>query len=262
MIEYKKTLVRLNKTKAELVNAQNLFNLDVKPYPELQQTMADIDQLDKIYSLYIKFKDFQEQMASMLWGELDITALQKGADDFEKECRRFPKDLKEIYTFKMVEARLSNFKESLPLVVSLKNDSMKERHWIKLMGVTGVTFDTTLKTLTLSNIFSMELHRFTTDIEDIINESVQEAKIEGEIAKIEAVWRNNMLQLYMYKKDGQPRGQALRPAEDVKVCATLHYPFCIPNTYSFRFTQRTTFSVGTRRSSFESPDYCRVAVRR
>jgi dynein heavy chain, axonemal len=217
MAEYKKILARLNKTKAELVNAQNLFNLDVRPYPMLQLTLADMDQLDKIYGLYIKFKDFQETMASMLWGDLDITALQKGAEDFEKECKRFPKELKEIYTFKMVEARLSNFKESLPLVVNLKNDSMKQRHWIKLMEVTKVTFDTTLKTLTLSNIFSMELHRFTADVEDIINESAQEAKIENELAKIEAAWRNNMLQLMIYKKDGAARGSVLKPADDIKL---------------------------------------------
>jgi hypothetical protein len=32
----------------------------------------------------------------MLWGDLDIAALQKGADDFEKEARKFPKYLKEM----------------------------------------------------------------------------------------------------------------------------------------------------------------------
>ena len=174
MQQYKKTLIRLNKVKAELVNAQNLFNLDVKPYQPLQLTIQDMDQLEKIYALFIKFKDFQETMSSMLWGDLDIQALMKGAEDFEKECKKFPKELKEIYTFKMVEARLANFKESLPLVVSLKNDSMKQRHWIKLMEFTGVSFDTTLKTLTLSNIFSMELHKFASDVEEIINEASQE----------------------------------------------------------------------------------------
>ena len=45
------------------------------------------------------------------------------------------------------------------MVVNLKNDAMKTRHWQKLMDLTSVAFDTTLKTLTLSNIFSMELHK-------------------------------------------------------------------------------------------------------
>lgn len=217
LASYKRKLVKMNKIKAELINAQNLFNLDVKPYPELQQTQGDIDQLSKIYELYVQFKEFQVNMSSMLWGDLDIALLQKGAEDFEKTAKRFPKDLKEIFTFKMVEAKLLNFKEALPLVVSLKNDSMKPRHWQKLMDVTGVTFDVTLKTLTLSNIFSMELHRFTAAIEDIINEAVQEAKIENELAKIDAAWRNNALSVVKYKKDGQDRGFILRAADDLKL---------------------------------------------
>jgi hypothetical protein len=204
LAEYKRKVNKLNKVKAELINAQNLFNLDVKPYPELQQTIVNIEQLSKIYGLYTSFKDFQvgvvcqyvivielhkmhvivflsifpmprtkselltfftymayadwsfcstynvfsfsgiwfilylvsmtmtydtsqENMSSMLWGDLDITLLQKGAEEFEKSAKKFPKDLKEIFTFKMVEAKLANFKEALPLVVNLKNDAMKSR---------------------------------------------------------------------------------------------------------------------------------------
>ena len=117
----------------------------------------------------------------------------------------------------MVESRLTNFKESLPLVVSLKNDAMKTRHWQNLMDVTKVPFDVTLKTLTLGNIFSMELHNFITSVEEIINEAIQEGKIENELAKIDATWRVHNLQLMKYKKDGQDRGFVLKPAEDIKL---------------------------------------------
>lgn len=215
--DFQKRVAKHNKTKAMLVNAQNLFNLDVKPYPVLQQTCSDLDQLEKIYDVYIQFKEFQSAMASMNWGELDMAALTSGAEDFEKMCKKLPKNLKEIYTFKMVEGRLSNFKESLPLVVSLKNDAMKTRHWQSLMDVTGVSFDVTLKTLTLENIFSMELHNYITQVEEIINEAVQEAKIENEMAKIDATWRSNNLGLMKYKKDGQDRGFVLKPADDIKL---------------------------------------------
>ena len=77
----------------------------------------------------------------------------QGAESMEKMAKKFPKELKDLLTFKKVEARLLNFKESLPLVVNLKYDAMKSRHWQQLMDVTGVTFDVSLKTLTLSNIF-------------------------------------------------------------------------------------------------------------
>ena len=135
----------------------------------------------------------------------------------EKLAKKFPKDLKDIPTFKLVESKLFNFKDSLPLVVNLKYDAMKGRHWQQLMQVTGVTFDASLKTLTLSNIFAMDLHKYSSAVEDIINEAVQEGKIENELAKIDLAWRENSLSVVKYKKDGQERGFVLRAAEDLKI---------------------------------------------
>ena len=100
-----------------------------------------VDQLTRIYDLYSQFKEFQVNMSSMLWGDLDITLLQKGADDLEKSSKKFPKELKEVYTFKMVEAKLVNFKEALPLVVNLKNDAMKTRLVMQFLNNILSTYD-------------------------------------------------------------------------------------------------------------------------
>lgn len=140
----------------------------------------------------------QEGMSAMLWSDLDIAALNNGADELEKKCRKFPKELKENSTYKAVESRIFNFKDSLPLIVRLKNDAMMRRHWQKLMEVTSVKFDVGSSTVTLGNIFAMELHRFTADIEDIVNEAVQELKIENELKRIEKTWRGQSLQLAKY----------------------------------------------------------------
>jgi dynein heavy chain len=217
LADYKRRIAKLNKNKAELINAQNLFNLNVTSFPALQATQAEIDQFDKVYGFYVQFQEFQEAMSSTLWGDLDIGSLQRGSTDFLKNAAKFPKELKELSVYKRVVDKLNAFKDSLPLVVSLKNDAMKTRHWQKLMELTGVTFDVTLKSLTLSNIFAMELTRFGSGVEEIVSEATNEAKIENELAKIDAAWRANSLQVIKYKKDGQDRGYVLRPADDLKI---------------------------------------------
>lgn len=83
--------------------------------------------------------------------------------------------------------------------------------------MTGVKFDpSNFKSLTLGNIFQMELHRFTADIDDIVNESVQEMKIENEIRKVEATWRKTDLVLAKYQKNGVDRSYVLRAADEIK----------------------------------------------
>jgi dynein heavy chain len=61
-----------------------------------------------------------------------------------------------------------------------------------------VTFDVSLKTLTLSNIFAMDLNRYSAEVEEIINEAVQEGKIENELVKIDVSWRENFLGAYIH----------------------------------------------------------------
>jgi dynein heavy chain len=94
---------------------------------------------------------------------------------------------------------------------------MKTRHWQRLSDVTSVTFDLSLRTLTLNNILDMELHRFGADIEEIVNEASQEGKIENELNKIESFWQRYFLETVVYKKDGVERGLVLRPSEELEL---------------------------------------------
>ena len=157
------------------------------------------------YTLYI-YIEFQDSQSTTLWNDLNILTLQTNITTFINKLKKFPSEIKEIYTYKKIEYIIYNFKDSLPLIINLKNECMKQRHWLKLINITNnnsttttsaksttanstntttntnnstSTFDITLKSVTLYNIFSMELYKYNIQIEEIINEAVQEAKIEG-----------------------------------------------------------------------------------
>jgi dynein heavy chain len=216
--EYYKELGELTKKKQELVNAENLFNLPITVYPELAEEQASLDKLNKVYHLYTELKDFMGTMSSMLWAELDISQLSKGVEELEKKFKRFPKELKEIPTYTAVSQRLAAFKESIPLILNLKNEAMRPRHWEELMKETGVKFTIDPKTFTLSSLFAMELHRFTEGIDEIVNKGMQEQKIENEIKNVVEVWTSTSFELIKHKKpNGEEKGYLLRAADDIKL---------------------------------------------
>jgi dynein heavy chain len=215
--EYADEVARAQARKAELQNAQNLFGLPMTPFPDLQWVSADLDKLKEVYGLYQEQRDFQDACGSTLWGELEIKQLQDGVEAIEKRCRKFPEDLKALSIFKDVQGVILVFKDSLPLIVSLKNDAMMARHWGKLMEVTGTTFEYNPKTLSLEAIFKMKLARFQEQIEEIVNEAVQEAKIANEIKKIDQYWSKVTLSMEAYIKDGKDRGFLLVPNEEIKL---------------------------------------------
>ncbi|KAH8092928.1 dynein light chain binding protein [Aureococcus anophagefferens] len=180
LVDYKRTLAKCHAKKSELVNAENLFDLEITPYPVLATMSEELRRLSLIYKLYEAraraprpstaraaeplarprdFMEFRTTMSESLWGELDINALKGGVETAEKQMRKLPGDLKENSKFKAVETVIANFKESLPVIVNLKNEAMKDRHWNKLTEVTGVPIDN-VKSITLAKIFAMELQNF------------------------------------------------------------------------------------------------------
>lgn len=51
--------------------------------------------------------------------------------------RKLPKVVRQTGTGMMLDLKMKQFKGVVPLMVSLKNEAMRERHWKELMKKTG-----------------------------------------------------------------------------------------------------------------------------
>ena len=79
---------------------------------------------------------------------------------------------------RVLEEKMKQFRDSLPLFMDLKNEALRERHWKELMERTGQKFDINPETFTLANVFAMELHRFQDVISEIVGSAQKELGIE------------------------------------------------------------------------------------
>ena len=99
---------------------------------------------------------------------------------FLKNLRKLPRETRQMPLARVLDEKMKQFKESLPLFMDLKNEALRERHWKELMNKTGQKFDINPESFTLAAVFAMELHRF----QDVINEIVGAAQKELSIAKV------------------------------------------------------------------------------
>lgn len=79
------------------------------------------------------FQDAKTAWSQTLWVDLDIQLLQDGVDGFIKTVRQLPKDVRALPVAFFLEGRMKEFKESLPLLLDLKNEALRER------SVSGLT---------------------------------------------------------------------------------------------------------------------------
>ncbi|CAJ1332260.1 unnamed protein product [Effrenium voratum] len=221
MKKYDINVKQFQRKREDLVKAQTLFNLPIQTYPELLQLEKDLRLLQQIYKVYIDHSSMVNEFSNALWTKFDINALTKGAEDFDKQVRRMPKEQKELGelpTFQKLEEVVTSFKAGVPLIQQLKSDAIRKTHWEELMALAGVeTEDFDIKKMTLNAVFAMQLHRFPDEVNELVVTAQNELKIESELAKIDSTWRTMPLALKPYKGEpANPRGYVLLPNEEMK----------------------------------------------
>lgn len=80
-------------------------------------------------------------------------------------CRKLPRALKDWQAFQDLKQTIDDFNESCPLLELMANKAMKQRHWDRIAGITGHTFDMESETFSLRNIMEAPLLKHKEDIE-------------------------------------------------------------------------------------------------
>ncbi|XP_009299843.1 dynein axonemal heavy chain 10 [Danio rerio] len=215
MSTYETELVRVEARRQELAKAEKLFNLPITMYPELLNVQKEMRGLRQIYEIFKSQKEAKTEWSQTLWVNLDIQLLQEGIDGFIKSLRKLPKDARALPVSFFLEGRMKEFRESLPLLLDLKNKALRERHWKSLMERTGTNFEMNPNTFTLENMFAMELHKYGNVISEIVTSAVKELGIEKGVKEVEETWDSMKFTVHRYFKGTQEHGFILGAVDDI-----------------------------------------------
>uniref|UniRef100_A0A4W6GCG3 Dynein axonemal heavy chain 10 n=1 Tax=Lates calcarifer TaxID=8187 RepID=A0A4W6GCG3_LATCA len=215
METYEADLAKIVAGRQELGNAEKLLDLPVTVYPEVISIQKDMKGLRQIYDVYKAQKDAKTEWSQTLWVDLNIQLLQEGVEGFIKRLRQLPKDVRALPVAFFLEGRMKEFRESLPLLLDLKNEALRERHWKELMERTGTSFEMNPESFTLENMFAMELHKYANVIGDIVTSAVKELSIEKAMKEVVETWENMKFSVLPYFKGTQERGSILGAVDEI-----------------------------------------------
>ncbi|KAH1015210.1 dynein axonemal heavy chain 10 [Dendroctonus ponderosae] len=215
MDEYKIEFDNLETRRIDLVNAEMLFDIPLADYSDFIKARTDFQGMDVIYKLYKAQKHARELWGKTLWANLNPQALLDGIDGFLKEFRKISKEIRSMPVGLTLELKMKQFRNSVPLMVALKNEALRDRHWRQLMDKTGIVFDMAPDRFTLDNMFTMELHRFQDMAEEIINNAIKELAIERGVTEIAETWKAISFVVIKHMKGSEDRGFIIGPTEDI-----------------------------------------------
>ncbi|XP_027024931.2 dynein axonemal heavy chain 10 isoform X2 [Tachysurus fulvidraco] len=215
MAAYEEELAKIEAIRQGLGNAEKLFDIPITNYPELLSVQQEMRGLRLIYKIYEEQKTAKAEWSQTLWVNLNIQLLQEGVEGFIKDLRKLPKDVRALPVAFYLEGHLKEFKDSLPLLLDLKNEALRDRHWKELMVRTGTSFEMNPDTFTLENMFAMELHKYSSVIGDIVTSAVKELSIEKGVKEVVDMWENMKFNVQRYFKGTQERGSILGSVDEI-----------------------------------------------
>ncbi|XP_045502201.1 dynein axonemal heavy chain 10 [Colias croceus] len=217
MEEYTKHFDELENRKKMLQAAEQLFDNPLADFSNFNRAKTDFQAMEQVYKIYKAQKNARELWAKTLWVNLNPQALVDGIEQFFKEYRKLPKAVRLTSTGLMLDLKMKQFKGVVPLMVSLKNEAMRERHWKELMAKTGQTFDMSPERFTLENMFAMELHKYQDVAEEIVNHAIKELAIERGVRDVQETWANIAFTVTRHFNRGEDRGYTLNPCDEITV---------------------------------------------
>ena len=216
MAIYREKEKELAKVKDDLANAQLLFGLDVTAYPDIVELQSKLKGLDMIYSLYESYqKRTTEWSGTLFFKDLNVDKLNSGMEELQFQLKKISKTAQQFGVYKKVEDQFTKFVSTIPLLMQLKSDALRERHWQKLMSLTGKTFNLDANTFTLGKLFEMDLGSFSEKVNDICNAASKELAIESGLQRIKDTWTGLTLDLFPYSKGEKSRGYILKGTDQV-----------------------------------------------
>ena len=88
-----------------------LFGLPVTEYSRLEKIRKDLLLLQRLYTLYNKVLDTVRGYYDIAWVDVNIEKINQELSDFQAECRRLPKDLREFPAFHQLKKTIDDFSE-------------------------------------------------------------------------------------------------------------------------------------------------------
>ncbi|RZC33924.1 Dynein heavy, DHC N2, AAA 9 and/or MT domain containing protein [Asbolus verrucosus] len=177
---------------------------------ELQEPGGVSTSEDRMQVVYEELQDLRGVWSelSRIWTQIDETRekpwlsvqprkLRQQLDGMSAQLKELPARLRQYASYEYVKKTLQNYTKVNMLIVELKSDALKERHWKQLMKQLRVNW--VLSDLTLGQVWDVNLQKNESIVKDIILIAQGEMALEEFLKQVRESWQTYELDLINYQ---------------------------------------------------------------
>ncbi|KAJ8666404.1 hypothetical protein QAD02_008066, partial [Eretmocerus hayati] len=163
----------------------------------MQVVFEELQDLKGVWSELAKIWTQIDETREKPWLSVQPRKLRSQLDTMLSQLKELPARLRQYSSYEYVRQMLQNYVKVNMLIVELKSDALKERHWKLLMKQLKV--DWILNELTLGQVWDVNLQKNEIILKDIISVAQGEMALEEFLKQVRESWQNYELDLINYQ---------------------------------------------------------------
>lgn len=194
-------LQKLYDKENQLTSDLATFKINIPDNLDLKKLDMELNVLEEVWSLAKEWEDAWFTYKTGNFWNIKTDDMENFAANLFRRVNRLSKQLKDR-NWEILETtrrQVDEFRRTLPLLVALKNQAMKIRHWDRVRNIVEMDFDECADNFNLDLIIEMDLQKFSDDIMDISNSATMELQIEKGIQNIVTVWSTMSIEMISFK---------------------------------------------------------------
>ena len=177
---------------------QEILKVQVTRYDEVEDLEIDM-RLKK--NLWQSLHDWGEQIeawSTAPFESLNADQMQVQVTKYAKVVNQSEKGLPLNTVLPILKDKVDQFKTMVPVVVALRNESLKEHHWgqIEQSIHSEIVRD---ENFTLGYLLDLRVNEYKEEIETVSTAATQESVLEGMLGKVEGMWKSLEFSVNPYK---------------------------------------------------------------
>ncbi|KAL6478123.1 hypothetical protein MHYP_G00139580 [Metynnis hypsauchen] len=163
----------------------------------VQVALEELQDLKGVWSELSKVWEQIDQMKEQPWVSVQPRKLRQSLDALLNQLKNFPARLRQYASYEYVQRLLKGYLKVNMLVIELKSEALKDRHWKQLMKRLHVNW--VLSELTLGQIWDVDLQKNEMVVKDVLLVAQGEMALEEFLKQIREVWNSYELDLVNYQ---------------------------------------------------------------
>uniref|UniRef100_A0A8C5Q446 AAA+ ATPase domain-containing protein n=1 Tax=Leptobrachium leishanense TaxID=445787 RepID=A0A8C5Q446_9ANUR len=163
----------------------------------VQVALEELQDLKGVWSELSKVWEQIDQMKEQPWVSVQPRKLRQNLDGLLNQLKNFPARLRQYASYEYVQRLLKGYMKVNMLVIELKSEALKDRHWKQLMKRLHVNW--VVSELTLGQIWDVDLQKNEAIVKDVLLVAQGEMALEEFLKQIREVWNAYELDLVNYQ---------------------------------------------------------------